>query len=517
MPADKKSIIPETTAVEGVYADIEVTAVAVPSAPPLEVRGGAAGRPTALADIVDALKVQMHVDGTLVEIIDKCCEQLGVESTGSLLDRANLCYEALFKSSSSSSSAAPVPTKSKSKPKSKPKPEPGPKFTDAMLVDSRWQAGSGGDYHQNPWRFTANHRFVTERDGCNGRWSLNPCKGAGGLRLRMDWEAGQNGNWAEFDLLGFGNDPLFKNVGSSYGFMRSWNIRCCGGPAADIGTHTGASASTTSVPTTVGVGMKMMDMPTFPEAVAKMKAVRARNPKFGPRDDQLKAHAWFESKGWKDQFPVHRAAMHGDAEYISSLVIAGRDPNEKMTPWYNSEPLGWAASFNQLDCIIALIESGADPRRPKNDAGFTPMGDANREKHSAAAEMLETFIFYLNGANVTPSAGYEENYAIIWCPIAGHPDFDKGAYYDSFGLCCYTNRKEGGHDEDLVEPWLCWPVTLGCWVGTLCYQPCGIIWWGQCPWFGDCPCTEQRVTNHFAQKYPEIVTRGPAKIRRDNL
>ena len=57
------------------------------------------------------------------------------------------------------------------------------------------------------------------------------------------------------------------------------------------------------------------------------------------------------------------------------------DPNQKMTDWYDSEPLGWAASFNQLSAVICLIYFGADPLLPPNKAYNRPIDDARREKH----------------------------------------------------------------------------------------------------------------------------------------
>ena len=52
----------------------------------------------------------------------------------------------------------------------------------------------------------SNNRFVTERDGCNGRWQVRADSTApGGVVLRMDWEAGQYGNYAEFERQGPGS------------------------------------------------------------------------------------------------------------------------------------------------------------------------------------------------------------------------------------------------------------------------------------------------------------------------
>ena len=98
------------------------------------------------------------------------------------------------------------------------------------LKSSSWNGGKpvGGpeSYGANPWRFDGNNRFVTERDGCNGRWHVRANASApGGVVLRMDWEAGQAGNYAEFARQAAGSSPEWVGRGSSYGFMNSWNIK----------------------------------------------------------------------------------------------------------------------------------------------------------------------------------------------------------------------------------------------------------------------------------------------------
>jgi hypothetical protein len=112
----------------------------------------------------------------------------------------------------------------------------------------------------------------------------------------------------------------------------------------------------------------------------------------GPRQDQFKAYPWFDDQGWVNTRPLHRAAMRGETETIKSLCGNGkRDPNEKMSEWFDSEPLGWAASFGQLDAVIALIQCGADPFRPKNKAGYTPLTDAQRERHGHIVDFLREY------------------------------------------------------------------------------------------------------------------------------
>lgn len=99
---------------------------------------------------------------------------------------------------------------------------------------------------------------------------------------------------------------------------------------------------------------------------------------------------------------------------------------------------------------------------------------------------------------------YAEYFARIMCPIAGHPDFDNGAYYHPIGCCCYLPDRNS-KSECSPDTFICFPLVFFLWVGTLCYQPCGIICAQQCPWLGDCPFSKQRVTRSFVDKYPGKV------------
>ena len=85
--------------------------------------------------------------------------------------------------------------------------------------------------------------------------------------------------------------------------------------------------------------------------------------------------------------------MTGNCDEIRQLISQGLDPNLKMTDWFDSEPLGWAASFNQLKAIITLIEMGADPLLPPNKAGETPLTDSLRERHGRVTAFLQEYEF----------------------------------------------------------------------------------------------------------------------------
>lgn len=110
--------------------------------------------------------------------------------------------------------------------------------------------------------------------------------------------------------------------------------------------------------------------------------------------------------------------------------------------------------------------------------------------------------------DVVPTNAFHgrQNYARIWCPIAGHPEFDKGAYHHPMGMCCYTENRQDS-SENISHQFMCMPMVLALYIGTLCYQPCGCICGGQIPWLGDCPCTEQRVTAKFMRDHPNKISK----------
>lgn len=97
---------------------------------------------------------------------------------------------------------------------------------------------------------------------------------------------------------------------------------------------------------------------------------------------------------------------------------------------------------------------------------------------------------------------HSENTSLIFFPIAGHPAFDNGSYYHPLGCCCYVEDRRT--EQCNPGTFLCFPLTLSCYLSTCAYQPCGWLA-GRIPWFGDCPCTRQRVTTSFVRRYPSWV------------
>jgi len=65
-------------------------------------------------------------------------------------------------------------------------------------------------------------------------------------------------------------------------------------------------------------------------------------------------------------------------------------PNVKMTDWFDSQPIGWAASFGQLEAVIALIECGADTMTPSK-ANTNAKQDAQREQHQNVVAFLDAY------------------------------------------------------------------------------------------------------------------------------
>ena len=251
----------------------------------------------------------------------------------------------------------------------------------------------------------------------------------------------------------------------------------------------------------------------------------------GAHAHQKGAYGWFSGQGWDSKWPLHRAAMRGDVGEIRALLSersattsmrgGGRDPNEKMTDWFDSEPLGWAASFGELGAVIELILLGADPLRPMNKAGNTPLCDARRENHTHVVHFLEEYAGRARELGIAPplpQPSFDEmNMGWVCCPLFGHPDFGKGAYHHPMGCCCVRmdRLKETSFAGDILcglwaMPTFFWLYTLSC-----AYQPCGAVVSGVFPWFGDCPCTEHQVTREYVEFAPCCLTRGVAVDRRN--
>ena len=404
------------------------------------------------------------------------------------------------------------------------------------LTTNQWSAGKPGGgpeaFAANPWRFNADHTFVTERDGCHGTWFVSGDKRS----LRMDWQDGQRGNYAEF-LRRPGFPPTCDNVGSSYGFMRSWSLTLRGGGNVVPATDTGIGG------TYDGDGLRYVITATADPSVVNAKVAGFS---FEMRKNSHTA--------WDGVLPPHMPGLGGAPihwEFEPGLgAFTSKAPGKPTRRFVRlTSGRSGAAPVTSLDDYVGQrCESfpNGQPGRIVETFQFTREGAiyvttgtaSGRNTYTRHGETLQHQQHAQITATLQPNGelawshgygsricgrgggggggGYEENWARIWCPIAGHPDMDQGAYHEPIGLCNYTTRRyeHDRPDEEIGGNCICLPLVTACWIGTLCYQPCGCICAHQVPWLGDCPCSEQRVTKHFVEKYPHLVTKGPARMER---
>ena len=263
-------------------------------------------------------------------------------------------------------------------------------------------------------------------------------------------------------------------------------------------------------------------------------------PNGGPKTHQLSTFAWFD-RTFPGRRKTHRAAMRGDVAELrriqNDLGDIYFDPDERMIEWFESEPLGWAASLGQLHALRELIVLGADPLRPPNTSGNTPLSDAAREGHQHVISFLKEYAYrHQQERNGTPvhhqtsldpsiyqgiqashaGTSSEENWGFVVFPILGHPFNDAGYYHSPFGCCFVRSDRHANRDaldgSCFFDTFIMgvtglWVTFTLLWVMTCGYKPCGP---GGCAWWGDAPCTEQRASPQFARHCPQCLTKGPA-------
>ena len=104
----------------------------------------------------------------------------------------------------------------------------------------------------------------------------------------------------------------------------------------------------------------------------------------------IQVTTWFESKGWKEKWPLHYAAVSGNVPAIRQLTsVHGVDPNLRMADWNDSGPTQVAAYNGQLEAVVVLVQAGADAFAPKNAAGQSAKSDAIRKRHYDVTAFLE--------------------------------------------------------------------------------------------------------------------------------
>jgi hypothetical protein len=103
--------------------------------------------------------------------------------------------------------------------------------------------------------------------------------------------------------------------------------------------------------------------------------------------------------------PISNAAMDGDTEAISALILAGADPNIPCEP-SGKTAIHWAAESGHAQAITALIQGGADPNIADKDKR-TPFSIAVTNKH------LEAFEALLEGGADPDKMGWAERIYLV--------------------------------------------------------------------------------------------------------
>eukprot|EP00606_Chrysophyceae_sp_TOSAG23-5_P000711 GSChrysophyteH2.ASY1.ANO1.51.1 assembled CDS len=148
-----------------------------------------------------------------------------------------------------------------------------------------------------------------------------------------------------------------------------------------------ATATAASAPPTYTMAMDRLDDIERPSAANFPKETGA-----GPRTDQEGAVTWFRNnKAWMKKYPMHFAAMTGDVIEVFRLASQAshpKDVNQSMgKDWYASTPVQWAASFNQVHVVKALVALGADTQY-RNAAKNRALDDAIRENSTHTMKFL---------------------------------------------------------------------------------------------------------------------------------
>ena len=86
----------------------------------------------------------------------------------------------------------------------------------------------------------------------------------------------------------------------------------------------------------------------------------------------LKAGANVDQLNNYQQSPLHYAARYNQVEAINALLKAGANVNQLNKD--QASPLYWTARYNHREAVTALLDAGADPH-----LGLSPLDDDNVE------------------------------------------------------------------------------------------------------------------------------------------
>ncbi|WP_299119616.1 ankyrin repeat domain-containing protein [uncultured Winogradskyella sp.] len=85
--------------------------------------------------------------------------------------------------------------------------------------------------------------------------------------------------------------------------------------------------------------------------------------------------------------PLCKAVATGNLEEVNKLIKAGVDVNAKSN---GMMPIHYAAKFNRVEIIKALITAGSEIHKPC-DLGYTALGHAKKSKAKDAELFLKRF------------------------------------------------------------------------------------------------------------------------------
>ena len=145
--------------------------------------------------------------------------------------------------------------------------------------------------------------------------------------------------------------------------------------------------------------------------------------------------------------------------------------------------------------IIQTVEAVAVPmdELSKRPYDRPPSPEPEPETFPESAPELQAPIQPDHAGSGTRKNDYEPNFAIIACPTVPY-----GPYYEPVGLWHFTIQDRPRSPFVIQHNWIYTPIW---WIASGCYC------------LTQLPYTEQRVTHDFVLRYPELITRGPAKER----
>lgn len=91
---------------------------------------------------------------------------------------------------------------------------------------------------------------------------------------------------------------------------------------------------------------------------------------------------------WKAMF---KAVQDGDLALVHCYLKLGVDPNYQH-PETMASAVAESIRFNEMDILILLLESGANPHIKEVFGGATPMSVANNKNNQKAIDILNTYL-----------------------------------------------------------------------------------------------------------------------------